>query len=145
MKTAYNVNPKMINNLLDEVFGNDGLVTKGWNAVEKTFQRIPPVNITKSDQAFYLELMVAGIPKELIQIEVKENILVVSYEYKEELDDAVQVIKSEFGKSSFERKFKIDEKIDAKGINAQYENGILKLTLPLKEDRKPVEMKISIS
>lgn len=144
MKTAYSVNSKMINDLMEEVFGNDGLVSKGWNAMEKSAQKVPAVNIYKTATAYQIDMLVPGISKDLIQIEVKDNLLSVGYDYKEEINESVQLIKAEFGKSSFERKFKLDEKMDTKGITAQCEDGILTVMIPLKAEKQPVQMKIAI-
>lgn len=145
MKTTYSVGPKLISNLLEDVFGNDGLVSKGIGTIDKAVHRYPPVNISKDNQAYYLEILAAGVSKDLISIDVKEGILSISYEDKEVLEEGVQKIKSEFMIASFERKFKLDDKVDAKLITAQHENGILKITLPLRAELQPVERKIEIA
>ena len=46
------------------------------------------------------------------------------------------MIRKEFGYKAFNRSFTLDEKIDAANITAKYENGILKLELPKKEEVK---------
>ena len=54
------------------------------------------------------------------------------------------MIRKEFSYRSFKRSFTIDEKIDGENISAKYENGILKLALPKKEDLKAGAKEINI-
>lgn len=140
MKTQMSVSPKMIGNLLDDVFGNDGLMTRGFRSLVKN----PPVNITKSKEGYVLQLMVPGINKDLVNIDVVNNVLKISYEHKEAVAEDVQVIKSEFALGTFERSFTLDAKMDVEGINARYDNGVLLVAIPLKKEEQPKEIRISI-
>ena len=54
------------------------------------------------------------------------------------------MILKEFSYRSFKRSFTVDEKIDATNITAKYENGILKLDLPKKEEVKGGTKEITI-
>jgi len=54
------------------------------------------------------------------------------------------MIRKEFSYKSFKRSFTVDEKIDAANITARYENGILKLELPKKEEVKSGSKEITI-
>ena len=58
---------------------------------------------------------------------------------------AKKFIKKEFSSRSFKRSFNLDEKINAEAINAKYENGILTLTLPIKEEVKVLPKEIAVS
>lgn len=107
---------------------------------------LPAVNIYETPDNFELEFNVPGRQKEDFKITVDKNILTVSFEKKEETkEENKQFIKREFSSSSFKRSFTLDEKINADAINAKYENGILFLTLPKKEEVKVLPKEISIS
>jgi HSP20 family protein len=80
---------------------------------------------------------VPGRNKEDFKINVDKGLLTVSYEKKEEAETKeVKSIRKEFSFQSFKRSFSLDEKINAEGIEAKYENGILKVFLPKKKKLK---------
>jgi len=107
----------------------------------------PAVNICETNDNYELEFNAPGRKKEDFKITVDKNILTVSFfEKKEEqTEEKRQFIKREFGTQSFKRSFTLDEKINAEGINARYENGILYLTLPKKEEVKVMPKEIAVS
>ncbi|MEO6838484.1 MAG: Hsp20/alpha crystallin family protein [Ginsengibacter sp.] len=105
----------------------------------------PAVNIAETKDDYSLEFNVPGRKKEDFKITVDKNILTVSFEKKEEQkEEGKQFIKREFATQSFKRSFTLDEKINADDINAKYEDGILLLTLPKKEEVKVLPKEISI-
>lgn len=105
----------------------------------------PAVNICETNDNYELEFNVPGRKKEDFKITVDKNILSVSFEKKEEeKEENKQFIKREFSSQSFKRSFTLDEKINADEINAKYEDGILHLTLPKKEEVKVLPKEISV-
>ncbi|MGN6531282.1 MAG: Hsp20/alpha crystallin family protein [Ginsengibacter sp.] len=114
----------------------------------KTSFNFPPVNIIETNDNYELEINAAGRKKEDFKITVDKNILTVSFEKKEEKNEGQQelkkFIKKEFVLSSFKRSFTLDEKINAEDIQAKYENGILSLTLPKKEEVKVMPKEIAV-
>jgi HSP20 family protein len=72
-------------------------------------------------------------------------VLTVSAERKSESrQDDEKTVRREFSFRSFSRLFRLDEGIDAAAIRAKYENGILQLTLPKREELKALPKEISI-
>jgi HSP20 family protein len=88
-----------------------------------------------------------GLTKEDFKINVENDVLTVSNEKKTETSEKNEkYTRKEFSYSSFLRSFTLPEIVDMEKINAGYENGILTLTLPKKEEAKPKsprEIKIS--
>jgi HSP20 family protein len=113
---------------------------------QKTGFNFPPVNISETKDLFELELNVPGRNKEDFKITIDKNILTVSFEKKEEVkDENKKDIKKEFSLQSFKRSFTLDEKIVAEDIAAKYENGLLTLSLPKKEEVKAEAKQIAVS
>lgn len=110
----------------------------------RTFSTVAAVNILENDNAYELSLMAPGRNKEDFRINLRENILTVSYEQKEETEQK-QWLRNEFHLSSFERSFELNEKVDASAISARYENGILQLTLPKKENAHTTTLEIAVA
>lgn len=130
---------KTLNGFLDS-FLNDFPHTQGNNF------NFPPVNINESNDDYSLAFNVPGRNKEDFKITVDKNILTVSFDKKEEIkDENKKQIKKEFSFQSFKRSFSLDEKIAADNIAAKYENGILILNLPKKEEVKIQPKEIAIS
>ena len=106
----------------------------------------PPVNIYEKKDAYELELNVPGRSKEDFKITVDNNVLIVSFEKKEETkNEDTKQIKKEFSLQSFKRSFTLDEKVNAENIIAKYENGLLVVSLPKKEEVKPEVKQIAVN
>ena len=107
---------------------------------------IPAANVTETPGAFHLELNVPGRNKEDFRINVEKDLLTVSFKKKEEsTEEGTNSIRREFTLKSFKRSFSLDEKVDVTNIQAKYENGILKIELPKKEQVKDEPKQIAIS
>src|SRR6202012_6299712 len=97
----------------------------------------PPVNIHETADAYHLELSAPGRSKEDFKIAVDGGQLTVSFEKKEETKtEDYKTVRKEFSFRGFKRSFNLDDKIDSNGIQAKYENGVLNLLLPKKEQVK---------
>jgi len=119
-----------INSIFDELFNE--LPAFGRN-INNLFS--PAVNIVENNEAYHLELMAPGRNKEDFSVAVEKDLLTISYTAKEETKaEGLKSVRKEFSLQSFKRSFNLDEKINAEGIQAKYENGILKLLLPKKAE-----------
>jgi HSP20 family protein len=106
----------------------------------------PPVNISESKNNYDLEFNVPGRNKEDFKITVEKNILTVSFEKKPEIkNDSSKQIKTEFTLQPFKRSFTLDEKVVADNIAAKYENGLLILSIPKKEEVKIEAKQIAVN
>ena len=107
----------------------------------------PQTNIHETPEAYHLELNVPGRSKEDFKIEVEKGLLTISFEKKEQSSqtDEYKTLRREFEYKSFKRSFSVEDKIDVDGIQAKYENGILKLLLPKKAESTPSAKQINIA
>jgi len=128
---------KSFNNVFDELFRT---YPSNGSAVRSS----APVNITEAEAGYQLEFNVPGRNKEDLKISVENGLLTVSYEKPTEEKAEVKTLRSEFSYGSFKRSFTLDEKINAEAIEAKYENGILKVFLPKKEEVKNAPKQISV-
>ena len=103
------------------------------------------VNINESENGYSLEFNAPGRNKEDFKINIDKGLLTVSYEKKEETETKEhKSIRKEFSFQSFKRSFSLDEKVNAESIEAKYEDGILKVFLPKKEEVKVAPKEISV-
>ncbi|MDM1073918.1 Hsp20/alpha crystallin family protein [Empedobacter brevis] len=102
--------------------------------------QFPAVNIKENEDSFEILFAAPGFKKEDFEIEIEENILKVSSEIKETEDIKEEKFsRREFNFTSFKRAFTLPETIDEDKIEASYVDGILKLSLPKKEEALPKE------
>jgi len=115
------------------------LLRPDWfGGMENGKRQLPAVNIKDNEKEFELELSVPGRSKEDFKIEVNENVLTVSAENKfDTTEEKENYTRREFGFTAFKRAFTLPETIDEDAIGARYENGLLKFTLPKKEEALP--------
>ena len=131
---------KSIDNLFNEILGSFPAFV---NNDESLFS--PAANVHETKDAFHIELNVPGRSKEDFQITLDNGTLTIGYEQKEEnKQEDYKTIRREFSYKSFKRSFQVDESIIADNIQAKYDNGVLKLLLPKKEEVKPNNKQISI-
>lgn len=107
--------------------------------------RTPAVNIAETENEFEVELAVPGLKKEDFKINLEKNVLTVSAEKKaEEVNENKKFSKREYSYSSFARSFTLPQSADQNKIEADYTDGILKLTIAKKEEAKVVTREIAI-
>jgi HSP20 family protein len=107
----------------------------------------PAANIIENPDSFQLDLAAPGMKKEDFKINLENNILTISSELEnEKIEEGKNFTRKEFSYSSFARSFTLPKIIDLEKIKADYENGILKVLLPKKEEAKlEIKKEIKIS
>lgn len=104
---------------------------------------LPAVNIKEDEDGFEVEMSAPGLDKKDFKVELNNNVLTISSEKKTENEtkEGEQFTRREFSYQSFSRSFTLPETVESEKIKAKYENGILKLNIPKKEEAKPKPVK----
>jgi len=104
-----------------------------------TQRATPPVNIKETNQFYSVELIAPGLKKEDFNIEIDNGLLTISHTVNTEATEQAEgkYTRKEFTQTSFKRAFTLPETINETDINAAYTDGVLKLTLPKKEEALP--------
>lgn len=111
-------------------------------------RRLPAFRTDIKDEGdhFLLEAELPGFRKEDIDLDLKDGILTISANHEETVenqDDSGKYVCRERRSGSFRRSFDISG-IQEDAIDASYENGVLKLTLPKVAEIQPQSRKIAI-
>jgi HSP20 family protein len=124
--------------LFDRFFENDLFDWSNRN-FSTTNTTLPSVNIKESTEDFEVDVAAPGFGKNDFKIELNHDLLTVSSEKKvdNETKDGQQFTRREFSYQSFSRSFTLPNTADSEKIGAKYENGILRVTIPKKEEAKP--------
>lgn len=120
---------------LDRFFGRD-FMGNLWNVEENS--TMPSANIEENDKAFVIELAVPGYKKENFNLSLTpQNVLTIKAEIKSGNKDEKKCFsRREYNYSSFERSFTLPDNVECNKIEAKYEDGLLKLTLPKKAEKE---------
>lgn len=104
---------------------------------------LPAVNIKEDKDGFEVEMSAPGFEKSDFKIELNNNVLTISSEKKieNETKEDQQFLLREFSYQSFHRSFTLPEIVETDKITAQYQNGILSIYIPKKEEAKPKPVK----
>jgi HSP20 family protein len=98
---------------------------------------LPAVNITDNKDDYEVSLAAPGMKKEDFNIDVEGNMLTISCEKEQESEDKnAKYTRKEYNFTTFSRSFTLPDEVNKEKINACYEDGLLKLTLPKKEEAK---------
>jgi HSP20 family protein len=143
--------PKTVSTLLDDAF---------WGLGNPNASLIAPVNIIETAESYELELAVPGLRKSDFQLKIDGDTLTVSCgQQDDQRNETGQAeanpgqnkenkqprwVRREFTRQAFQRHFELGDTVDRDKISAQYDSGILCLTLPKKENLRPVSRQIDI-
>lgn len=98
---------------------------------------VPAVNIVENKNDYTVSLAVPGMKKDDFNIDVEGNMLTISCENEENKEEkGEKFTRKEYNYSSFSRSFTLPEEVNRENIEAVYDNGLLKLMLPKKEEVK---------
>jgi len=105
-----------------------------------------PVNIVETDTTYEVQVVAPGLKKEDFQLAFTGDTLTVSFEHNDQKmeGDQRKWIRREYRSASFSRSFTVDSTVDVEKANARYDNGILSLTLPKREEAKRISRKIEV-
>lgn len=127
------------NNVFDSLFSD---------ALNKNYgvHKMPNVNIYEGATAYQIELAAPGLTKEDFKIDLKKDNLSVWAEKKAvETDVKKDYSRKEFEYSSFARSFVLPEGVDTDKITAEYNSGILTITIGKKDEAKLTHKEIVVS
>jgi len=128
--------PKRANmpNLVDFFFGDDLLSNFFDNANAGT---VPAVNIVESKDDYQIELAAPGLEKKDFKVDLNNNMLTISSEKEQKNEvEGEKIIRREFSYTAFKRSFTLPDSADGDKIKAAYNEGILKISIPKREEAK---------
>jgi len=105
----------------------------------------PPVDIYEDEHSITVQAELPGINEKDLDIRLENNILTISGERKlenEQKQDNFHRIERSYGR--YTRSFTLPSSVDTEHINAQFENGVLKVTMAKREEAKPRQIKIGV-
>ena len=122
-------------NLLENFFGRDINDVLGSRETNGT---VPAVNIKENEDLFVVEVAAPGMQKENFEVNLNHNVLTISSHVENNNEEKKEhYTRREFSYSSFQRSFTLPNTVDVEKIEAKYNNGLLCITIPKREEAKP--------
>ena len=106
----------------------------------------PPVDVYEDEHQVTLSIEVPGIDEKDIDVRVENNVLTVHGERKfekEQKEENFRRVERQYG--SFTRTFTLPQTVDSEKVAANYDKGVLKITLPKKAEAKPKQIKVNVT
>lgn len=120
-------------------------VFSSWEGLNPVSNYTPKVRISEDKDNFYIKMEIPGMTKEDVKISIENNVLSVNGVKKQEKKtEETNLIVNEIFFGEFSRNFNLSNDIKIDSIDAEYNNGVLNITLPKVEEAKPVVKEISI-
>ena len=106
----------------------------------------PAVDISENEHELLVKADLPGIDPKELDIRVENNVLTIRGERKfEKKVDQDNYLRVERTYGSFSRSFALANTVNADGIKADYQNGVLTLVVPKREEAKPKQIKVHVA
>ncbi len=136
-----------LNNLRDEI---DRLFEQPLAELARTSQLFsgwaPALDVYEDKDNVYVKAELPGMKREEIDVSLHDGTLSISGERKsEEKHQDAEVYRSERFVGKFQRSVSLPTPVAADNVNAQYQDGVLTITLPKTEEAKPKHIDVNVS
>jgi len=129
-----------INRMFDDFFRTDrdesSLLARDWK---------PAADIVEEDEAYVAKVELPGVKKDDVKITMQDNVLTIRGEKKEEKkgkEGGAHRVERYYG--SFQRSFSLPSSVKSNGIEAEYKEGILTITMPKAEEARPKQIEVRV-
>lgn len=124
---------------------NNDAKEKNVESTRGYFYASPDCDIYETDAQYRIVFEIPGIDKDEIGLKVEKDVLTLTADCSKEPANCNECLSAEMDFVGYSRSFNLNNLINADKIDANYDDGILTLTLPKKEEQKSKEIKINIT
>ena len=104
--------------------------------------RAMPMDAYRRGEVFRVHFDLPGVDPDSIDVTVDKNVLNVKAERQWQREENDEVVVHERPQGAFSRQLFLGDTLDPDGIQAEYDQGVLSLTIPVAEKAKPRQVKI---
>jgi len=122
--------------LADALFGETRSESKAWT---------PAVNVTEDEHAYQIAAELPEVPSSDVKVVVRDGVLSLKGERKSEKKTEgtkFHLVERSYG--SFQRSFTLPKDADGDKVSADFKDGVLKVTVPKREEVKPKEIEVKV-
>lgn len=104
---------------------------------------IMPLDAYEKDGVYTLRFDLPGVDPSKVDVTVEGNILTVTAESSVDEDEGVTWLLRERPAGSHQREVRLGERLDPSAVDANFDNGVLTVTIPMREEAKPHKVSVS--
>ena len=138
--TSLITHPRQMDRIFNQMWRSDFGKVRSGNG-DATL--IPAVDILEADDRYLIEADLPGVSKDDLQVEFEKGRLSIQAKrQREESDDLQDLHRERSATASFTRSFRLGKDVDADQIEARLRDGVLRLTVPKKEQALPRRIRV---
>jgi HSP20 family protein len=127
---------RLFNTFFNTTTGANGATPRRW---------VPAMDLVETDDHFVLKADLPGLSEDDVHVDVANDVLTVSGERKAEHGDKRDgYVRVERSYGSFRRSLTLPEGVDAEAVTASFDRGVLEISIPKPEQRKPRRVAIQV-
>jgi HSP20 family molecular chaperone IbpA len=120
-------------------------VAKSPEPQQKESALLPPVDVIEDTGGITLYADLAGVPKDKLSLQVEANTLTIEGEIALNMPEGIEASHAEVSLPRYRRVFTLSQELDTQKVNAEFENGLLKLHIPKAEHAKPRRIEVKVA
>lgn len=121
----------------------DRLADEAWGQ-RRPRGRVVPIDVYKAGDRFVALLDLPGVDSASIELTVDKHVLTVSAERATLQPEGSESLISERPSGQFTKRFYLGEGLDLDSVEAGYDQGVLKITIPVAEKAKPRKVEVTV-
>lgn len=111
---------------------------------ESEYVFIPPVDIVENANEYQITASMPGVDKQNVNVSVEDHILILEGKAVQVEPENCRNITREFEVGNYRRSFELSDEVDTSAVKAKVKNGLLKVTLPKREESKPKKIEVNV-
>ncbi len=120
-------------------------VQKNSESAQNDVALIPPVDVLEDASGITLYADLPGVPKENLSLQIDADTLTIAGEIAVEMPEGVQASHAEVSLPRYRRTFNLSKELDSTKVNAEFNNGVLKLSIPKAAHAQPRKIEIKVA
>jgi len=104
-----------------------------------------PMDVWQEDDGYHVALDLPGVNPSDVEIVSERNIITIRAERQPEYDPGANVLLAERPQGKFTRQLQVSDALDTSKINASYDNGVLRMLVPMSEAAQPRRIEVQPS
>ena len=106
---------------------------------------MPRVDVLEDKSGITLYADLAGVPKEKLALQIDADTLTIEGELGLDMPEGMEASHAEINLPRYRRVFTLSKELDSEKISAQFEHGVLKLSIPKAEHLQPRKVQINVA
>ena len=123
----------------------DRLAEQMFSAGLRGTPRSVPIDVYRRKDQFLIHVDLPGVDPDAIELTVEQNVLTIRAERRFEPEEGDELVVSERPQGTFTRQLLLGESLDTDSLEADYDQGVLTLRIPVAEAAKPRRVEIKRS